>query len=246
MKWTPETARDLPVVEVEEVERRFGAKRALGPVSFSIARKGIVGILGLNGAGKTTLLRIMAGDLRPTSGVARIDGLDLARDAFTPKRRIGYLPESPPLYRDMGVRSFLRFVATIKGVAKENMSAAVETAVERAGIGEVAERPIGQLSHGYRQRVGLAQAIVHSPSLTILDEPTNGLDPVQIVAMRELIRELGRESAIIVSSHVLGEVSKTCDRVIVIHRGRLVADRSADDFGVAGGELERLLVELVE
>lgn len=234
-----------PVVAATDLARRFGRVRALGPLTFSLEAGRTVGVLGLNGAGKTTLLRILAGDLRPTSGVARVVGADLAADSFEAKARIGYLPERPPLHDDMDVRSFLRFVGRVNAVVRADLGKGVQSAIERAGIEEVEGRLIGQLSHGYRQRVGIAQAIVHGPELLILDEPTNGLDPVQIVEMRELIGRLAAECTIILSSHVLAEVSKTCDRVIVIHKGRIAADRGAMEFGAAGSELERLLVELV-
>ena len=235
--------RVTPIVEADGLERLFGPVRALGPVTFGIYPDETVGILGLNGAGKTTLLRILAGDLRPTSGSVRIGGIDLLKDALKARSRIGFLPERPPLYGEMAVRPFLRFVARIKRVDPASLSCRVETAIERTGIGAVADRLVGQLSHGYRQRVGIAQAIVHEPQLLILDEPTNGLDPVQVVGMRELIAELARESTIVISSHVLTEVSRTCDRVIVIHGGRIATDRDAESIGLAG-ELERMLVEL--
>lgn len=235
-----------PIVRAVGLERRYGDLRALGPVSFDIAAGSAVGVLGLNGAGKTTLLRILSGDLRPTSGSVRVAGVDLLDNPLEARSRIGFLPERPPLYREMTVRSFLRFAGRIKGLGRHALAARVESAIVRAGVAEVAHRIVGRLSHGYRQRVGIAQAIVHGPELVILDEPTNGLDPVQVAGMRELIAQLAEESSVVISSHVLSEISKTCDRVIVIHEGKLAADREAELFGPSGGELEDLLKTLVE
>ncbi len=218
------------MVEMRDVVRYYGDKRALGPVSLEIARGSTVGFLGLNGVGKTTLLRILACDLRPSSGVARVGGVDVLEDPDAVRARVGYLPESPPLYRDMTVGDYLAFVGRIKGLDAERVRRRVAEVEEATDLTEQHDDPIRHLSHGYRQRVGVAQAIIHEPELLILDEPTNGLDPVQIREMRELIHGLRDTHTILISSHILTEISQTCDQILVLNAGEIVASGTEADL----------------
>ena len=218
------------MVHLTDVSKYFGDKRALGPVSAEIPRGSTVGFLGLNGVGKTTLLRILACDLRPSAGTVRIAGVDALQDPHAVRRRVGYLPELPPLYGDMTVGDYLAFVGRIKGVAPGELPARVREAEERTSLTDVHRELTRNLSHGYQQRVGIAQAIIHGPELLILDEPTQGLDPVQIVEMRDLISELKDEHTILISSHILHEISRTCDRILVLNAGRIIASGSEDEL----------------
>lgn len=211
------------MIEIAGLVKCYGAKTALGGISFTVKSGEIVGLLGLNGAGKSTTMNIMAGCLSPTQGTVRIDGLDIAKEPLGAKRKIGYLPELPPLYVDMTVQKYLEFVLALKKVRlpqKEHLTAVCE----RAGVIDVRGRLIRNLSKGYRQRVGLAQALIGDPPILILDEPTVGLDPTQIIEMRSLIAEMGRERTVILSSHILSEIQAVCGRVVVIDHGKLVAD----------------------
>ncbi len=214
------------MVQLTDVTRYYGRKRALGPVSFEIGRGDTVGFLGLNGVGKTTLLRILACGLRPSSGTVTIDGLDVLRDPHEVRKRVGYLPEQPPVYGDMTVRDYLNFVGRIKGMTAKAVARRVPEVEEYARIAEVRDLPTRHLSQGYRQRVGVAQAIVHEPELLILDEPTHDLDPVQIMEMRAMIRTLKDRHTILISSHILPEISETCDRLLILNDGRIVASGS--------------------
>ncbi len=210
------------MIRVEQLTRTYGETRAIDGLDFEIGRGDIVGFLGPNGAGKSTTMRILAGSLGATSGRATIGGIDVFDHPIAVKRMVGYLPEVPPLYTEMTVRSFLRFCARVK-LAKDPI-ADVEDAIRRVSLGSVAHRLIANLSKGFRQRVGIAAALVHRPPVLILDEPTSGLDPAQRVEIRELIRELSRgETTVVLSTHVLAEVEALCDRVIIIHKGRIVA-----------------------
>jgi ABC-2 type transport system ATP-binding protein len=211
------------VIEVDQLLKYYGAIRAVGPVTASIPQGEVVGLVGLNGAGKTTTLRILAGDLLPTSGSLRVDGLDVVADADSLRQRIGYLPDVPPLYPEMTVQDFLTFVARLRRVTGKQVGSWVQDAMRLTALTERRAQRIGELSHGYRQRVGIAQAIVHRPSLVILDEPISGLDPVQIVEMRQLLRGLRGEHTVVVSSHILSEISETCDRLLVMRDGQVVA-----------------------
>ncbi len=215
------------MIHVEKLTKLFGTVPALDGISFDVARGEVVGLLGPNGAGKTTTMRILTGAMPPTSGVVRVAGHDVAREPLEVKRRVGYLPEVPPLYPEMRVSAYLHFVAELKGVPKAERAARVRRAIEQCWLEERAEQPIEQLSKGYRQRVGLAQAILHEPELLILDEPTSGLDPRQIIEVRQLIRELAGEHTVILSSHILSEIAASCERLIVMNRGRVVASDSA-------------------
>jgi ABC-2 type transport system ATP-binding protein len=211
------------VIEIQDLTKLYGETRAVGPLSCSIAAGEIVGLLGLNGAGKTTTLRVLACDLLPSAGSVRVDGLDVVDSPHEVRSRIGYLPDTPPLYDEMTVRDFLGFAAQLRGVKRRDVDALARRALESTQLGDVADKVIGSLSHGFRQRVGIAQAIVHRPRLLVLDEPISGLDPVQIVEMRELLRDLRGEHTIVLSSHILSEISETCDRILVMRDGVIAA-----------------------
>ncbi len=211
------------MIEVDHITKRYGSLVAVKDLTFRVEKGEVVGFLGPNGAGKTTTMRILTCYQPATLGTARVAGFDVFDEPMEVKRRIGYLPEHPPVYNDMYVRSYLDFVAQIKGVPSRNRRSRVEDAMERCGIAERAKQLIGQLSKGYRQRVGIAQAILHDPDVIILDEPTIGLDPNQIQEIRRVIRGLGREHTVILSTHILPEVEMTCDRVIIINRGQIAA-----------------------
>jgi gliding motility-associated transport system ATP-binding protein len=211
------------LIEVDHLTKNFGKNKAVDDISFNVERGEILGFLGPNGAGKTTSMRILTGYLPATSGSARICGLDVFDQSLEVRRRIGYLPETPPLYPDMSVKAYLDFVARIKGVPSGSLSRRVEEAMSLANITDKRNELIKRLSRGYKQRVGLAQAIVHNPDVVILDEPTVGLDPKQIIEVRKLIKGLAGEHTIILSTHILPEVSMTCDRVVIINRGKIVA-----------------------
>jgi len=218
------------MIEVTGLTRRFGARDAVVDVSFRVGVGEIVGFLGPNGAGKTTTLRMLTGYLPPTSGSARVAGFDVESHSLEVRSRIGYLPESVPLYRDLTVAAYLDFVATLKGVPRAERRRRADGVCEACGLGEVFGRRIGTLSRGYRQRVGLAQALVNDPEVLFLDEPTVGLDPRQIVEIRELIRGLAGRRTVILSTHILPEVSLLCRRVLIIHRGRLISDGPPDEL----------------
>jgi ABC-2 type transport system ATP-binding protein len=211
------------VIEIQGLMKYYGERRAIGPLSFSIAKGEIVGLLGLNGAGKTTTLRILACDLLPSAGSVTIDGLDIARRSDEVRALVGYLPDSPPLYDEMTVHEYLVFAARLRNVPVSEVERRVNDVEGATAIGSVRDDVIATLSHGFRQRVGIAQAIVHGPQLLVLDEPISGLDPVQIVEMRELVRNLRKEHTVLISSHILSEISETCDRILVIRDGEIVA-----------------------
>jgi ABC-2 type transport system ATP-binding protein len=211
------------LIEVQHLTKRYGRVTAVDDVSFRVERGEILGFLGPNGAGKTTTMRILTGYIPATEGRATVAGYDVFDQPIEAKRRTGYLPETPPLYPDMTVREYLDFVARIKGVPPTERAARVDAVMRRTHVDDVAARHCGKLSKGYRQRVGLAQAILHNPEVLILDEPTAGLDPKQIIETRDLIRSLAGDHTIILSTHILPEVSQTCQRVVIINKGRVVA-----------------------
>ncbi len=211
------------MIEIQDLYKFYGDRRAVGPLSCSIATGEIVGLLGLNGAGKTTTLRILACDLLPSSGRVTVDGLDVVQSPHEVRGRIGYLPDHPPLYHEMSVHAYLHFAARLRGMSKAEAERRVPEVEEQTQLRDVAMDPIASLSHGFKQRVGIAQAVVHRPRLLVLDEPITGLDPVQIVEMRELLRSLRGEHTIILSSHILSEISETCDRLLVIKGGEIAA-----------------------
>ena len=218
------------MIEVESLTKRYGRATAVDGVSFRVEKGEILGFLGPNGAGKTTTMRILTCYLPPTGGTARVGGYDVYEQPMEVRRRVGYLPETPPLYPDMSVRDYLDFCAKIKGVSSGDRKGKVGDAMEKCRVGDVRATLIGKLSKGYRQRVGLAQAILHNPDVLILDEPTAGLDPKQIIETRELIRGLGGDHTIILSTHILPEVSMTCGRVVIIDKGRVVAEDSPENL----------------
>lgn len=216
------------LIRVEHVWRYYGALCALHDVNFEVRRGEVLGFLGPNGAGKSTTMQIISGNLAPTRGRVWINGIDILDEPKRAKARIGFLPEQPPLYRELTVDEYLRYCARLHGIPRERESAALDSARERCGLTAVGNRLIGNLSKGYRQRVGIAQAIVHMPAVVILDEPTAGLDPIQIHEMRALIRELSAEHSVILSTHILPEVQAICDQVQIIHRGELVLKDSIE------------------
>jgi ABC-2 type transport system ATP-binding protein len=211
------------LIEVKDLTKSFGERTAVDHVSFVVNRGEILGFLGPNGAGKTTTMRILTGFLPATSGTAQVAGFDVFNDSLEVRKRIGYLPENPPLYLDMSVSAYLDFVARIKNVPAEKRQARVDDAMAKTNITDKRHELIKRLSRGYKQRVGLAQALVHDPEVIILDEPTVGLDPKQIIEVRHLIKGLAGSHTIILSTHILPEVSMTCDRVVIINRGRIAA-----------------------
>jgi ABC-2 type transport system ATP-binding protein len=213
----------IPMVQVAALTKRFGRQAAVQDVSFEVAAGEVVGLLGPNGAGKSTIMRILACYMPATAGTVRVAGLDVFHEADAVRRQIGYMPENNPLYLDMRVREYLKFRARLKGLGRAASRARVDAVLEQCGLVEVTRKIIGTLSKGYRQRVGLADALVHEPQLIILDEPTIGLDPRQLRAVRDMIRALGRERTILISSHILPEIEATCGRVLILHAGRIVA-----------------------
>ncbi len=218
------------MIEVNGLTRYYGETRAIEDLSFSIGANEIVGFLGLNGAGKTTTLKILAGLLHPTSGSVRIEGQDLFGSPMDARRNIGFLPEVAPLYTEMRVRDYLRFLGELRGMDRSGLDSAIDEVAERTHMTEALDVVIDTLSYGYRKRVGIAQAILHSPRWVILDEPIGGLDPVQIVGMRKVIANLRDTCTVLVSSHILSEVSQTCDRLLILKQGRLVAEGSEQEL----------------
>ena len=211
------------MIEVQHLTKRYGPTTAVDDVSFRVERGEVLGFLGPNGAGKTTTMRVLTGYMPPSEGNAIVAGYDVMTQPIEAKRRTGYLPETPPLYPEMTVRDYLSFVARIKGVPRAERGSRVNAAMERTRVADMANRHCAKLSKGYRQRVGLAQAIMHNPDVLILDEPTAGLDPKQINETRQLIKDLGGDHTVILSTHILPEVSQTCHRVVIINKGRVVA-----------------------
>ncbi|HVM96075.1 MAG TPA: ATP-binding cassette domain-containing protein [Candidatus Acidoferrales bacterium] len=213
------------MIEVKNLTKRYGELVAVEDISFTAAKGQILGFLGPNGAGKTTTMRIITGFMPATTGTVKVAGFDIFEDSHECRKRIGYLPESPPLYNDMTVLSYLRFAGKIRGIASAELSDAVDRSLRKCGLTEVAHRVVGHLSKGYRQRVGLAQALIHDPSVLVLDEPTIGLDPRQIIDIRTLIKDLaGGERTVILSTHILTEVSQLCEKVVIINRGHIVVE----------------------
>jgi ABC-2 type transport system ATP-binding protein len=219
-----------PSIIVEGLSKSYGDFKALDDITFQIQPGEIVGFLGPNGAGKTTTMKILTCFMAATSGSAKVAGLDVYSQSKEVRKKIGYLPESVPLYEDMFVYDYLEFMAELRGVPKSNRKAAIKRAADLTGLTSMVSREIHELSKGYRQRVGLAQAIIHEPDVVILDEPTSGLDPNQILEIRDLIKEIGREKTVIFSTHILQEVSAVCDRIIVINRGKIVADGTFEEL----------------
>jgi ABC-2 type transport system ATP-binding protein len=233
------------MIKVEGLTKRYARTVAVDNISFEVEKGQIVGFLGPNGAGKTTTMRVLTCFLPPTSGTANVAGFDVVEHPMEVKRRIGYLPELPPLYPEMEVAEYLTFVGQLKGISSRDIKGRVSDVLGRCAIGDVRDRLIGKLSKGYRQRVGLAQAIIHNPDVLILDEPTSGLDPKQIIEIRELLKALAGEHTIILSTHILSEVEHSCERVIIISQGKLVAIDSVSNLTnrLRGSEAVALEVE---
>ncbi len=232
------------MIEVKNLTKRYGEKLAVDNASFTVNAGEIVGFLGRNGAGKTTAMNMITGYISSTSGTAMVDGYDILKEPAEVKKRIGYLPEQPPLYMDMTVNEYLAFAADIKKVPRKNRKEHLDRIKELVRITDVGSRIIGNLSKGYRQRVGLAEALVGNPPVLILDEPTVGLDPTQIIEIRHLIKGLGKEHTIILSSHILPEVADVCERVIIIDHGRIVAQDSLVNLQQGLGETAKLTVRI--
>ena len=232
------------MIEVDRLTKRYGAFTAVDDISFQVGKGEIVGFLGPNGAGKTTTMRVLTCFLPATEGTARIAGYDIFDNPLEVKKRIGYLPELPPLYRDMRVRTYLEFIAKIKGVVPKESRRRIDEVVVQCGLVDRTEQLIGHLSKGYRQRVGLAQAILHDPEVIIMDEPTSGLDPNQIIEVRQLIRELAQERTVILSTHILPEVEMTCNRVVIIHEGRIVAVDTTENLTANTRDTTRFFVRI--
>jgi gliding motility-associated transport system ATP-binding protein len=229
---------------VEHVNKWFGSFQAIKDLSMDVRDGIIFGFVGPNGAGKTTTMRIITGFLPATSGTVRVDGFDVFEQSAEVRRRIGYLPENPPLYNDMSVTPYLRFVARLKGLPRAAVADAVERVLATCGLTGVRDRLLGHLSKGYRQRVGLAQALIHDPPVLVLDEPTIGLDPRQIIEIRSLIRTLGGQRTVVLSTHILPEVAQVCDKVVIINDGRVVLE---DDLRTltAGRTLEEAFIDAI-
>jgi len=212
------------MIHIENLKKNYGSTPAVRGISFDVGKGQVVGFLGPNGAGKSTTMKVLTGFLEATSGTVMVKGIDVAKDPVQAKKHIGYLPENNPLYEEMMVEEYLAYAAHMRGIPKEKVSKAIAAAVERCGLGDKRGIDIGELSKGYRQRVGLSQAILHEPDILILDEPTTGLDPNQVVEIRNLIKELGTEKTILMSTHILPEVQHTCSRALIISDGLLKAD----------------------
>jgi len=219
------------MIEASGLTRYYGKFAALSNASFTIADREIVGVLGLNGAGKSTLLKILAGLLLPSAGSVTVGGIDASIDPDALRRKIGFLPEEPPLYGEMRVREFLQWCGELKGRSRSEVKKNLPDVLEACDLVAMADRVISELSHGYKKRVGIAQTIIHRPDVVILDEPISGLDPQQIVEMREVVRNLKEHATVLISSHILSEIEQTCDRILVIHRGELVAEGSEEELG---------------
>jgi ABC-2 type transport system ATP-binding protein len=231
------------MITVEGVTKRYGDVIAVDALSFEVARGEVVGFLGPNGAGKSTTMRMITGTLQPDEGVVLFDGSPIADDLTNAKRRVGYLPEANPLYDEMLVSEYLEYIAELRALSREETRSGVADAVDETDIGSVFYRPIGECSKGYRQRIGLAGAILHRPEVLVLDEPTEGLDPNQRVEIRRLVSSLGRERTVILSTHVMQEVESTCSRLVILRRGRLAAEGSVQDLVANRTQSARYVVE---
>lgn len=230
------------MIRASNLSKYYGSKRALAQISFEINDGETVGFLGLNGAGKTTALRILACDLRPSSGTVEVGGVDAVNEPHEVRKRIGFLPEHPPVYQDMSVVDYLAFAGELRGMSRGQVKRRMPDVLEITDLTDVSTDIIGTLSHGYRQRVGVAQAIIHQPKFLILDEPTRGLDPVQIVEMRNLIHDLKQNHTVLISSHILTEISQTCDRLLVLGKGKLLGSGSEQELATSESEIRQITV----
>ena len=231
------------MIEIDRLTKHYGSFAAISDVSFTAERGQILGFLGPNGAGKTTTMRIVTGYMPASSGTARVAGFDVFEDSREVRRRIGYLPENPPLYPEMTPSSYLDFVSRIKGVPRKERGAAVQRALEATVSKEVASQPISTLSRGFKQRVAIAQALVHDPEVVVLDEPTIGLDPKQIIGIRELIKGLASDRTVVLCTHILSEVTQLCDKVVIIARGRIKAEDRLDSL-TASEDIEKVFLRV--
>ena len=234
------------MIEVQGLTKIYGNRAAIDNISFTVQKGEILGLLGQNGAGKTTTMKIITGFMAPTSGTAKVAGFDVFEDPIEVKKRVGYLPELPPLYEELLVMEYLNFIADLRGVPKSEKKKKIEKAIEQCQLQAVANRLIRNLSKGYRQRVGIAQAIIHDPQVVVLDEPTIGLDPKQVSEARGLIRGMKSERTLIYSSHILSEIAATCDRIIVIDQGKIVAQETIRDLNVKTVRFEIVVNKLDE
>ncbi|MBI3661785.1 MAG: ATP-binding cassette domain-containing protein [Acidobacteria bacterium] len=232
------------MIEVKNLTKNYGPTKAVDDVSFTIPTGEVMGFLGPNGAGKTTTMKIITCFMPPTDGQVLVDGHDAADESLSVRRKIGYLPENNPLYSDMNVLDYLTFIQRLRSIPKSEHAQRNRRMVDMCGLGEVVRKDIGELSKGYRQRVGLAQAMVHDPEILILDEPTVGLDPNQIAEIRDLIKELGRAKTLVLCTHILSEVEQTCNRVLIINRGKIVADGTPNSLRAAARGQDRIFVEV--
>jgi ABC-2 type transport system ATP-binding protein len=235
---------DSFVIEVKDLTKRYAGHTAVAGMSFAVGRGEVVGLLGPNGAGKTTTMRILSGFMPATSGSARVAGYDVFTDSDEVRRRIGYMPENNPLHTDMRVRDYLRFRARLKGLTRRRTADRVDTVMEQCSLEQVSRKIVGHLSKGYRQRVGLADALVHEPDLIILDEPTIGLDPHQIRSVRQLIKDLAREHTVLISTHILSEAEMTCSRVLILHEGRILAADTTQNLQRMVSDTTQVLAEI--
>jgi ABC-2 type transport system ATP-binding protein len=232
------------MIEIKNLTKRFNNVTVLDDVNLSVKKGEILGFLGPNGAGKSTTMKIITSFWTPTKGSVKIDGIDVVDDSLATRGRIGYLPETVPLYDEMRVYEYLKFVAEMRGIKKEDIKGRIKNVVKSCNLQKVIKKPIEELSKGFRQRVGLAQAIIHEPDILILDEPTTGLDPNQIIEIRELIKKIGQEKTVIFSTHILSEVSATCDRAVIINDGKIVAEGRPDELIAKAGGIEIIYVKI--
>jgi ABC-2 type transport system ATP-binding protein len=232
------------MIEISNLTKRYGSLIAVNKINFSVKKGEIVGFLGPNGAGKTTTMKIITGFMAPTSGTVKVADFDVFENPLEVKKRIGYLPETPPVYTDMLVKDYLEYVARLKKMPSEKISAGVTRAIEKTNIGQVQNRLIGNLSKGFRQRVGIAQALVHNPEVLVLDEPTVGLDPKQVIEIRNLIKELAGDHTVILSTHILPEVTATCERIIIINKGEIAAEDTFEGLSHRMSDTRRFYVRV--
>ena len=232
------------MLQVENLHKSFGPVRAVGGATFSIKKGEVVGLLGPNGAGKTTTMRLVTGFLQPDSGTITVQGISVVENPIEVRRRIGYLPENAPLYHDMEVTEFLTYAMRLRKIDPARQTKHLKEAIQLCALQEVVGRPIGQLSRGYRQRVGLAQALIHQPPLLILDEPTSGLDPHQIQEIRNLIKEIGKERTVILSTHIMQEVQAVCQRALIIAKGKLVGEGTLEELTQKGQGMARYIAKI--
>lgn len=232
------------MIEIKNLTKKFGNTVVLDDISLEVKKGEILGFLGPNGAGKSTTMKIITSFWTPTSGSVLIDGVNISQDTLGTRAKIGYLPETVPLYEDMRVYEYLKFIAEVRGIQKDKIRERIKEVVGDCGLSKVIRKPIEELSKGYRQRVGLAQAIMHKPDILILDEPTTGLDPNQITEIRDLIKTIGKEKTVIFSTHILGEVSATCDRVVIINNGKIVGEGNPNELAQKIGSKELIYVKI--